>query len=272
MLGAGVNRGLPTASGLYRVRRSDSTEIVYIGQTGKGLRDRLRMLSGTYATEMPYNDPHTAAPALWALRRSENVEFDVSVVQLSGNKQSIVGEECVAITMHRRKSGSSPAFNFGGMPPGYRKSSSNNRRLVDQRKRFRGGADADAPVTPASIAPLLDPTGDVVGTSWCSLLWSDWCAADDRNAPVKVNGLYRLRRRGSSDLLYIGQGVIARRVLSHCGKADFRVVAPGRTLEVSWVATPKLVTRQRLEWENDLIASHVLSRGATPRLQFGGTG
>jgi hypothetical protein len=45
-------------------------DVDYIGQTGMGtmtIRKRLRMLRGVYGELMPYRDPHTAGPALWAL-------------------------------------------------------------------------------------------------------------------------------------------------------------------------------------------------------------
>jgi hypothetical protein len=72
---AGVWRGatVPNVPGLYRVRRVGSNRIDYIGQTGAGgmtLRRRVAMLAGVYGAEMPYRDPHTAGPALWALLQS----------------------------------------------------------------------------------------------------------------------------------------------------------------------------------------------------------
>ena len=55
-----------TALGLYRIRRAGRDDLDYIGQTGLRLRDRLAMLRGIYRDKMPYRDPHTVAPALWA--------------------------------------------------------------------------------------------------------------------------------------------------------------------------------------------------------------
>lgn len=62
LYGAGVNREIPAPPGLSRVRRvGDWLELMYIGQTGRSLRERLGQLDGTYGTAMPYNDPHVAA-------------------------------------------------------------------------------------------------------------------------------------------------------------------------------------------------------------------
>ena len=63
---------LPSAAGLYRIRAVGIGELFYIGQTGRNLRERLGDLRrNTMQTQMPFNDPHTAAPSLWAWRDAE---------------------------------------------------------------------------------------------------------------------------------------------------------------------------------------------------------
>lgn len=53
--------------------------LVYVGQTGRSLRERLSSLRRhELSPEMPFNDPHTAAPLLWALRHAEYVNFECS--------------------------------------------------------------------------------------------------------------------------------------------------------------------------------------------------
>src|SRR5262249_3234780 len=64
---------IPNEPGVYRIRRAGQDCLDYVGQTGMGgmtLRKRLAMQRGVYDAEMPYTDPHTAAPALWAIRRA----------------------------------------------------------------------------------------------------------------------------------------------------------------------------------------------------------
>jgi hypothetical protein len=75
---AGRNKAISRDAGLYRIRRVGHPHLDYIGQTGMGLRQRLAMLSGVYGPVMPYNDPHTAGPALWAQKRLENREYEAS--------------------------------------------------------------------------------------------------------------------------------------------------------------------------------------------------
>jgi hypothetical protein len=88
LAGASRDPAIPAAPGLYRIRRLGREELDYIGQTGMGtmtLRKRLGMLRGVYGELMPYRDPHTAGPALWALYHQSGEEFEVSVVPVEGS-------------------------------------------------------------------------------------------------------------------------------------------------------------------------------------------
>jgi hypothetical protein len=46
------------------------------------LRKRQAMLRDMYGEKMPYRDPHTVGPALWAIRHSTAAAFELSVAQL----------------------------------------------------------------------------------------------------------------------------------------------------------------------------------------------
>src|SRR3954452_14368565 len=86
-----LGRTLPNVPGLYRIRRVGRDDLDYIGQTGKGgmtLKKRMGMLRGVYGEEMPYRDPHTAGPALWALRHMSQCDFEVSVAEVIGETPS----------------------------------------------------------------------------------------------------------------------------------------------------------------------------------------
>lgn len=71
--GIDVYKAVPTKqSGLYRIRAVGKDGLIYIGQTGRCLR---ALRSGVYASEMPNNDPHTAAPNLWIWLNEERYEY-----------------------------------------------------------------------------------------------------------------------------------------------------------------------------------------------------
>ena len=79
---------LPTSAGIYRVRVRGQNQLAYIGQTGRNLRERLSDLRrNTLAIEMPFNDPHTAAPSLWAWRDAEGYEYECSAFASNADVQ-----------------------------------------------------------------------------------------------------------------------------------------------------------------------------------------
>lgn len=229
---------------------------------------------------MPYRDPHTAGPALWALRHATGCDFEVSVAPIAGSTPWRKGLECVAISLYRQGHGASPTVNFGRMPAGYLMSSGNNARLVAANKRFRGGptTEEDASHT-AGLAPIGELAGDPLAPHWGGHDWSAWAPFSLSTSPTSrleagvVNGLYRIRRSGDKPaLLYIGQGRVVMRLGAHQRKADRpelrqASIFTGR-LDYSAVLNETWLPHQRLELENDLIAAYILHTGAIPAAQF----
>lgn len=269
---------IPTAPGLYRVRCRGQEHLDYVGQTGDGtmnLRKRLAMLAGVVSPEMPYRDPHTAAPALWALTQ-EGATLDVSVAVVLGEKPWRLGVEAVQIALHRQVFGHSPTVNFGRMPDGYRMSSGNNARLVAAGKRFRGGRCAcSEPCHERGVPPLAEFDGPPQAPNWHDLGWSPWEPLRGRATSFRTEtGVYRIRGDVPSLLLYVGQGSIESRVAAHAAKLG----APGHAqgaifraqtrIECSFVANGAWSELHRLEIENDLIAAHILATMQVPRAQF----
>jgi hypothetical protein len=243
------------------------------------LKQRLGMLRGVYGEEMPYRDPHTAAPALWAMRHKDGCHFEVSISVVAGTTQWRKGMEAVAIALYRQQHGRSPAANFGRMPAGYRMSSCNNARLVATGKRSRGGLteEVDASHEP-SIAPVGTLKGDVGADDWCGHQWSSWhslpSVLGDPQVSTGSAGLYRLHHKGAALLLYIGQGRVLNRLSAHWRKTfnasdmQGRIFGAVSHLECSWVMNDFWLSHQRLELENDLIAAHILNTGQVPVAQF----
>jgi hypothetical protein len=262
------------------VRRVGRGDLDYIGQTGLNLRARLGMLVGVRAPEMPYRDPHTAGPALWALRHATGCAFEASVARLDGPANWRKGWEAVAIALYRQAHGRSPAVNFGRMPAGYRMSSGNNARLVGAGRRFRGGSsDATDPSHAGGVPPTGSLEGDPQDSTWCGHRWSPWAPLVGAGAllPPDAVGLYRIRGNGEptpAALVYVGEGRVRNRLAAHLGKTAspateqgsiLRAAAP---LEGSWVLNGAWPAHQRLELETDLIAAHLLTTGLVPPAQF----
>lgn len=192
--GAGRDRRIPAGPGLYRIRRTGGEPgLDYIGQTGRSLRGRLGQLNGVYRAQMPYRDPHTAAPALWALRHRDGCDFEVAVIEVPGTAPERKALEATAITLFRIDSERSPTASFGRMPAGYRISSGNNAQLVAAGRRYHGGPDPAAPAGPASAPVNGLPGADPASANWMNWTWSPWAPISRACGSAAGIGLYRVR-------------------------------------------------------------------------------
>lgn len=274
---ASTDATIPRSPGLYRIRRIGRADFDYIGETGN-LRRRFGHLRGVYRDDMPFRDPHTAAPALWALRHATGCDFEVSVVPVDGSTPWRKGMEALAIGLYRDEHACSPTVQFGRMPPGYRPSSGNTARLVQQRKRFRGGPMPD--LVHESHGPSLPPIGPLGGqpqaADWNGHAWSPWTPLTRGigRATGIGSGLYRLRGDNAHTLLYIGEGQLPARPLAHLAKlrnpahAQAQIIAAQTRFECSWVLNEAWLPHHRWELENDLIAAHLRTTGEIPTAQF----
>jgi hypothetical protein len=268
--GSGRNRDVSDLPGLYRIRSVETGRILYIGQTGRSLRSRLGSLRGVYGDVMPYNDPHTAGPALWAHRIEFGETFEVSVAVLEVDKADRMGREALEVTKQRIIDGYSPAYNFGRMPHGWVKSSGNNRRLVEAGKRFRGSRMSDEEIAALppdeSVPPPATLKGDPRAADWLGLAWR----SAELDAPGRSDvGVYRIGTGSRGPFDYLGQGLIASRWRSHAEiwAGDLAAERSDESV-LAWVPL-ELGLRQLLEVENDLIASHMVIFARPPLVQFG---
>jgi len=260
----------PSKRGLYMARDASSETILYVGETGakSGLGGRISQLRTCLRDEMPYADPHTAAPALWAYLADGGGSIEISFAIYEGDKQTRMSHEAVLISQLRDSVGESPLASFGRMPNGWIKSTGNNRSLTNSGKRHRGERDPSQVRIP-SIKSSLDISKSTTHEKWGNLGWSSW---NEQPPTEAFNGIYRIRESNRTSLTYIGEGVVSNRLRSHLKKGidqfhrQFEFFS--QSIEFSWVATPELTSTQRKELENDLIASHFLFTGLCPPAQF----
>jgi hypothetical protein len=269
---------VPSMPGLYRIRRVGLRWWDYIGQTGTGqmtLHKRMAMLRGVYLPDMPYRDPHTAGPGLWALRQSGTQPFEAEFCPVEGTTPWRKGLEAVSIAVHRQEHGKSPTLNFGRMPAGFRMSSGNNARLVAAGRRFRGGPDETVTEShEPGVPPIGRLEGDSTSGSWCGHAWACWMSMGTKATQTldSQDGLYRIR--GSDErLVYIGEGAIRSRLLAHLAKLNAsapqgQALRAATPLSFSAVANSSWRRHQRLELETDLIGAYVLANHEPPAAQF----
>ena len=252
--------------GLYRVRHRDRNGLEYIGETGRSTRGRVGALArNVYSDEMPFRDPHTAAPCLWAVRDRYGSEFEVSTTTppLAEDDQNRKGLEEALIAIARREMGQSPTANFGRIIEGYSQSSY-------RKDGYVGGPledDETEPNAELGRGPVPWKNVDnVTARDWMGLEWSEPYRLENRLEPdLPDAGVYRIWLEGHTPpLAYIGEtsaftGRLRRHEKTFGGEARFAVATP-EGMDAK---------HKRTEVETDLIGAHYLAHGQSPLAQFG---
>jgi hypothetical protein len=257
----------PALPGVYRVRHQggEPNRLVYVGQTGRSLRERLVSLArGANGEECPYNDPHTAAPHLWLLQRLDGARFEFSCAAVAGNVQMLRGTEDMLLWRHRVQSGSSTIANYGRFYPGYARAT--NRRIV-RRNGSRAPGSRAAPLADDLVQedfsgsrPALQCEASVPQASW----WQRIPLSEVPSLPAEP-AVYCVYDRGAEEPIYIGETSILRaRALTHA-TTSWGVKEPWLAYMLLPVGTPKHVLR---EFESDLLGQHFWRSRRPPSAQY----
>lgn len=255
---------LSTDAGLYRVRHEAYDGLIYIGETGRSLRGRIRALvRGVFDDEMPFSDPHTASPSLWAIADRHGSGFEVSGATPSKaqDKQQRKAIEDSLIALHRRETKTNLIGNFGRMPPGYSKSKQRSSGV-------RGGRSDDETLRSfrEGIDPLQwsNPT-EMTGQDWMGLSWSSPRLLSESTDGVPTDGgLYRIWDPDDvPPLEYIGESVnLSNRLNRHRRNRD-------SSLYFSYVTRLEFEEKFQLsQAESELLGAHWLACGRSPRDQY----
>ena len=292
-------RIIPKDPGLYRIRPAGKDFLMYIGETRRTLHQRLNELRQSLRNKdlMPWNDPHTAAPSLWAWRDAESerssdledekrhqtsssaerssdleekkspsglFEYECSATPLNASQAVRRGTESFLLYRYRQEYGESTLCNFGRFHKRYRKS-------TNRRENLRGGkleeSQKDNPAGGPSISPLkvIGRPGD---PDWMGLHWAERkTLSSDTIAHVAPGpGLYLLFDTNSGEIFYIGQsGNCQKRLLDHSRNSWH-----GKVLQFSSYIDNKIVLPHNLkELENDLIGNFFEIYRKVPEYQFG---
>jgi hypothetical protein len=257
---------LTTDPGLYRVRHDRFDRLVYLGETGRSTRGRVGALArGTFADRMPFRDPHTAAPTLWAIRDKYGPGFELSwtTPSIATDDQSRKAVEAALIALHRRGARQSPVANFGRIIPGYRQS--NYSRHGERARGGPLGPDESESNATSGRPPLAWTNADAVrAVDWMGVDWSEPARLESASQSITTGpGVYRLWRANAEGLAYIGQSQTLRtRLYRHRRSRDPDVrftYAPLPDHEAS---------HELLEVETDLIGAHYLATRHAPATQF----
>lgn len=254
-------QSLPKRPGLYRVKPLDKDILIYVGETGRDLHERIRALClRSLDPEMPFNDPHTAAPNLWAWRDARSWEYEVSCTKSSLSEPERKGLECLLLWKYRSESGDSALCNHGRFHPHYTKSKNSITGVRGGRKTV-----VDKTYSPCCQPPLLR-CGEPDSADWMGLCWSQWRpleAGPVANAP-DTPGVYRIA--DGDEVIYLGESKTVRnRLLIH----PLKKWQDRNTFRVSWSSCNEWSATCRKEIENDLIGAYYEKTRSVPWFQFG---
>ncbi len=114
---------VPKEPGLYRIchRKEERDPLEYIGESGDTRRRIQSLAREVYAEEMPYRDPHTAAPCLWAVRDDVGSALELShtTPPKAEDEQHRKGIEAALIALHRRETDRNGRVIDGYKQPSY---------------------------------------------------------------------------------------------------------------------------------------------------------
>jgi hypothetical protein len=208
---------------------------------------------------MPFNDPHTAAPSLWAWRQDQGWDYECSAASFEQPDRARLSLESWLLWQHRLQHSVSTLCNHGRFHARYSKSAN---RSSGRRGRLLSAGEINPAGGPSS-APLclhgMPKTKD-----WMGLAWSPWVSlqtGDSYAGPA----LYRIALEDAQQsLLYIGETRNFRqRVKEHVRRTWAGPVVV--SFSVLAVGIAKYVLH---ELENDLIGAHVEQIGSAPVYQF----
>jgi hypothetical protein len=257
---------IPKAPGLYRIRPKSQDFLMYIGETGKMLHQKLAELRQTLRRKdlMPWGDPFAVAPALWAWHEAEGYEYECSAVALDASAQGRRGMECFLIAQYRQEYGSSPLCSLGRFHPRYRRSTN---RKENRRGGRLGENQKDNPAGGLSLPPLpaIGGPGD---TGWMGLSWSSPVplAGEPAGSIPHAPGLWLLL--DAEEVLLIGQSADCAGRIPDL----YRNFAEGCSLQCSYhIPEQPFLPHQLKEMETDLIGNYFEHYRKSPELQFRST-
>jgi hypothetical protein len=259
---ADYRSSIPAIPGLYRVRVLGTDRLAYIGQTGRSLRERTRGLARNVfrlASDPPWNDPHTAAPALWAWHHDDGLEYELSVAGSAADTRTRQCLEDALLYAYRLDENESTLANHGRFHPGWVRPS--NRKGGRRMERILAGKNSAAE---DSLPPVLRHERPE-HQDWLRLPWSSESSLEvAASVAPSYAGVYRLVLDGR--VVYLGESKSLRdRLSAHRRRfSEWEVSA-------SWVEMRGALPHHLKERETDLIGAYFLACGVPPRFQYAGS-
>lgn len=245
-----------TDPGLYRVRVKGVEKLAYIGQTGRNLRERTRGLGrNTYRAQPPWNDPHTAAPGLWAWRTDQGLDYELSVASKFVDRAERQCIEDMLLYEYRLEAEESTLCNHGRFHPWWSRPTNKGKGGKMTKLVGRTNPAGGVSITPAPFSDT--PSAE----NWLFLNWSKKLPLSPKPRTPQAAGVYRLMRR--DEVVYVGESSdLHDRMRSHSRRFG------KENLEASWVEMPSALPHHLKERETDLIGGFYKALQKPPLFQY----
>lgn len=193
LLEPGTNKlsQVPETAGFFRVKKVESDELDYVGQTGSDLRDRtLHLANKVHSDERPGRN--SSAEHLWELKDfGGRFEFSYANPNIARSETDRLGLENVMFSTHIKRTGRSPTVNL-------------DRKLAEE--------------TESGILDRLEwSSSSVTADDWMGLDWSPARKLGNRTEIDSSKVVYRIWFPGHvPPLAYIGKSTnVANRLVKH---------------------------------------------------------
>lgn len=189
---------------ILKICHSKLSGIHYVGHT-ENIQARAASMGYELDNEkMPYTNPVSAAPCLWAIQQELGDEFYISYYAIDDDQPAQVLEDAY-LALYRMTTGQTPTANFGRMFPLYSKS-------TDSGRGIRGEKLKEPPSSsPIGVSGLqIQNIDNVLSDYWLGFEWSD----PKEYYPDRLRGLspsfpsnsgiFRVWEKGSNSVEAVG--------------------------------------------------------------------
>jgi hypothetical protein len=210
---------------------------------------------------MPFNDPHTAAPNLWAWSKTDSFQYEFSFTEFDKDDRLRITQESILLWLYRKEKGESTYCNFGRFNPYYTKSKNRSTGYIGRKlpNKFEQSFNPSH----KSLNEIGNPKNQKwMGLNWTPLIGLNYLKKlEIPNSP----GVYKIFNSGQN-LIYIGQSKKMSNRLSYQLR-KFNPIEPNLLFSYR-IFNKDILDFQLKEIENDLIGSFSLKIGNPPKYQF----
>ncbi len=255
-----LSKLIPAYSGFYKVKPINQDYLIYIGQTGNLKRRTTTLKRECYKEVMPFRDPHTGAPCLWAWKDAEGLQFECSVTlsEITEIERKVI--EHYLFWQYRLEKGESPLCSFGRFHEDYKISSNSKKRIhgyhLEEGEKNPAGRNSQVPLFMKEYYQEKN---------WMGLKWTEPNLFNKQEVKCLNNQPAVYKIFTENELLYIGETKNVKKRFSDHIKKDWSFANVFFSISEQVFS---IAPHQLKELENDLIAGYYEQTKKSPFFQF----